>query len=180
MIAVLLSLGLSLDRQSWGEELILWIVMHQLIIKAVGKFLFLYLSMSIIWAARRSSWTSRLRAACQSSWTSRLWVARRSSWTSRLRAARRSSWTSRLRAAHRSSWASRLRAARRSSWASRRRAARPRLYKYARCVYLGASCSSHFVARLSNLRIIKLISLHSTCCSLLIILWRTSPLGLWP
>ena len=128
---------------------LLWTITHQLAMKAAGEFLLSYPPMSIVRAARQGSWASRPRAA------------------------RRSSWASRRRAARQGSWASRLRAARRSSWASRRRAARPRLYKYARCVYLRTSCSSHFVARLSDLRIVKLLSsLHSTSCSLLIILWR--------
>ena len=132
-------------------SMLLWTITRQLAMKAVGEFLLFYPPMSRRRAARQGSWASRLRVA------------------------RRSSWASRRRAARQGSWASRLRVARRSSWTSRRRAARPRLYKYVRCVYLGASCSSHFIARLSNLRIVKLLSsLHFISCSLLITLWRTS------
>ena len=143
------------DRPKSYKKYLLWTVTHQLAMKAVGESLLPYSPMSIVRAARRSSWASRLRAA------------------------RRSSWTSRLRAARRSSWASRLRAARRSSWASRLRAARPRLYKYARCVYLGASCSRHSVARLSDLRIVKLYRSPSLLLLSIYYLVTNIFLGLW-
>ena len=153
IIFILSDRGPLSDQQLQKKKLILW---SQLIIKIITKFFSIYPPINITQVTRQRSWMNRSQTAHQRSWTSRLWTIRQRSWTSRLWAARQRLWTSRLRATH------------------------PLLYSTRDIFISEALCSSHSVARLSDLRIVEAtpVSTHSTC-SLLIIPWRI-PLGLWP